>query len=157
MILMFGFWILNSNGYAEIVSSRDLIEGARRHDGRIITYQGEAIGDIMKRGNFSWINISDADNAIGAWVPNDLVDEITLTGDYKHMGDYVEIIGEFHRACAKHNGELDIHVENLIILKKGQEREEIVSPVRKKAAFVFLGVAVCLGILKLLISKYKKT
>jgi len=150
------FFVININS-AQAVLSNDLIENAKDYDGKVVKFRGEIIGDIMKRGDFSWINVSDEDNTIGVWIPVDLVSEITFAGDYKHAGDSVEILGEFHRACLEHHGELDIHAERLSILKKGEEKQESISPKKQKTTFVFLGVAICLGILKILVGRYKKT
>ena len=155
--LLIGLLLLASINSAEAVSSKDLIENAKDYDGKIVSFQGEVIGDIMKRGDFAWINVSDANNTIGVWISEDLANKITYTGDYKHRGDYVKIVGEFHRACSLHNGELDIHAERLTILKKGEYKKELINRTKQKTAFAFLGVAICLGILRILINKYKRT
>jgi len=150
------FLLININS-AQALPTKTLIENAKDYDGKIVRFKGEVIGDIMRRGDFAWINVSDTNNAIGIWVSAELADKITSLGDYKHTGDYVEIVGEFHRACLQHSGELDIHATKLIILKKGQEKKESINPTKQKTAFAFLGVAICLGILKILIERYKKT
>ena len=153
--LLIGFCLLVGINCAEAVSSADLIENAKDYDGRNISFQGEVIGDIMRRGDFAWVNIADEYNAIGIWVPKDLADKITYAGDYKHIGDYIELTGTFHRACLLHNGELDIHVRELRILRQGQYKEEVTDSKKQNIALIFLGVTLCLGILRLLIKRLK--
>jgi len=155
--LLIGLLLLIGINSAEAVSSKDLIENAEDYDGKIVSFQGEVIGDIMRRGDFAWINVSDVNNTIGVWISADLVNKIRFTGDYKHRGDYVKIVGKFHRACLLHDGELDIHAKRLKILNRGQQKKEVINRTKQKAAFAFLGAVICLGILKALMFKYKRT
>ena len=155
--LLISFCLLVGVNSTEAVSSTDLIENAKHYDGKTVSFEGEVIGDIMKRGDFAWVNVSDEDNAIGIWISKDLAGKITYTGDYKHIGDYVRVTGIFHRACSFHHGELDIHARELTILREGQYKKEVLDHKKKKIALIFLGVTICLGILRLLISKFKKS
>jgi hypothetical protein len=154
--LAIGLFLLAYVNLAQAVSADALIDHAKGYDGQVISFKGEVIGDIMKRGEFAWINISDGVNTIGVWVPIELIDKIRFTGDYKHTGDYVEIEGAFHRACLEHAGELDIHAEELTVLRAGEMRTAVVSQTKQKTAIGFLGVALCLGILKALTERYKR-
>jgi hypothetical protein len=98
---------------AQSISSNELITHAKQYDGRLVTYSGEVIGDVMLRGEFAWVNINDGSNAIGVWANAALAKEINFTGAFKSRGDTLEITGIFHRACLEHGGDLDIHVQAL--------------------------------------------
>ena len=111
--------LLVTNCYAGPVSSEDLIQNAKEYDGKEVTFQGEAIGDVMKRGNFCWVNILDGKNAIGVFSDKSVFDGVIFTGDYNHKGDIVEASGIFHRACLEHGGDLDIHVSKMTRLRDG--------------------------------------
>jgi hypothetical protein len=90
--------------FAETLSSAELIENSKKYDGKTVTYIGEVIGDIMRRGNFSWVNISDGENAIGVWMSADMAKTIKFTGNYKSKGDKLKVTGIFNRACIQHEG-----------------------------------------------------
>lgn len=105
------------------VSSSDLIERAREWDGQTIVYRGEAVGEVMRRGRFAWVNLHDGASAIGVWFPFRFAERIKILGDYFHSGDIVRITGVFHRACAEHGGDLDIHAVALEKVADGSPRE----------------------------------
>lgn len=108
----------------------ELIEKAKEYNGEEVTIQGEVIGESMKRGNYSWININDGTNAIGIWLDSDIAEEILFYGNYKCKGDTVKITGIFNRACKEHGGETDLHSSSLEIVKNGYEVNEQISPVK---------------------------
>lgn len=102
------------------VPVNDLIEKSREYDGKRVTISGEAIGDVMKRGTFAWVNVADSSAAIGVWLPYKEAKKITHTGSYRFRGDTVLVEGVFHRACPEHYGELDLHVNTLQIVSRGR-------------------------------------
>ncbi len=116
----FAFFVLHlSLALAWPVSSVTLIDNAKEYDGKTVVYEGEAIGDIMKRGAYSWVNLNDSVNAIGIWAENSLLKDIAYTGAYKSKGDWLEITGVFHRACPEHGGDLDIHAQAIRNINNG--------------------------------------
>lgn len=106
-------------GFAQNISSAELIEKAKDLDGSRVTYKGEAVTAVMKRGAYSWVSVNDGSNAVGVWGENSIVEEIGFIGDYKYKGDTIEVVGIFNRACSAHGGELDIHAEKIVILERG--------------------------------------
>lgn len=142
--------------FAQPVSSRDLIEHAKEYDGKIVSYQGEVIGDVMLRGDFAWVNANDGLNAIGIWVSKDLARKITLTGSYKFFGDTISVEGKFNRACLQHGGDLDIHANSLAILEKGYAVKETISIQKIIASLAFLAIVLFLGLLRILRKGIKK-
>jgi len=95
------------------VTSNDLIDKAKEYDGREVVYTGEVIGDILAQGDHTWINVSDGSNAIGIWVEAKDMQGIDTPGRYNMRGDTVRVTGVFHRACAQHGGDFDIHADKI--------------------------------------------
>jgi len=108
-------------GYTFALSSTELIEKSKEYDQQTVSYFGEVVGEVMVRGNFAWINVYDGTSAIGVWGAQDLVKEIKFGGSYKYRGDRVEVNGLFNRACRQHGGDLDIHAQEIKIVKPGHE------------------------------------
>jgi len=121
-----GLWVvLSSSIYAqEPASSKELIENAKALDGKTVTYKGEAVTAIMNRGEYSWVNLKDGDNAIGAWCESAQLESVKFLGDYRNRGDILEVEGIFNRACPIHNGEFDIQAVRVSIVKSGFRTEE---------------------------------
>lgn len=122
------------------LNSNELINNAKKYDGREITYSGEVIGDIMRRGEFAWLNVNDGNNAIGVWVNTALIKGIDFTGSYKSVGDAVEVSGIFHRACLEHGGDLDIHAQTLRKITAGKIVEHKADSFKGKLILILLGV-----------------
>jgi len=127
-----------STVYCAPTSSKELIDDADIFDGRVVTYKGEAVTAILKRGEYSWINLNDGANAIGVWCKTSLLGEVKYLGDYKHKGDIVEVEGAFHRACPQHRGEMDIHAEKVRILRQGFNIKEDIDKKKMHAAAALL-------------------
>lgn len=126
-----------------MVSSTELIENAKLYDGKDVVFQGEVIGDVMKRGDFSWVNINDGQNAIGVFFENSISCGITFTGDYDHRGDIVKVRGVFHRACLEHGGDMDIHAAGIVKLKDGNR---VIHKVDRKKLQTILWLSIILVI-----------
>lgn len=138
------------------VSSTELIENAKELDGKEVAYQGEAIGEVMTRGNYSWVNLHDADNALGVWLPNNFLGLISFTGSYTARGDWLEVKGIFNRACAMHGGDLDIHAAHLAKIRDGRQVKHRLVTEKQRLSIILSGVLLCLLILQLLSKKLKK-
>ena len=131
----------------EKVTSNDLIDKANEYDGHEIAYTGEVIGDIMVRGDYAWINVSDGNNAIGIWIKNSSIKDINMVGSYNNLGVTIEVIGVFNRACADHGGDFDIHGEKLEVIQKGYAIQRTLDPIKVILAYLlFAIVLICIGI-----------
>lgn len=139
-----------SNASAQPISSAELIKNAKQYDGKMVTYEGEVIGDIMVRGSYAWVNIHDGTLALGAWMSSDAADKIAYTGSYKTKGDWVEVIGVFNRACPEHGGDLDIHVVSFRKIRSGRGIAERQNIEKRNSALILLGVLGGVWILTLL-------
>ena len=106
--------------YAQAVSSTELISNAKHYDGKVITYQGEAVGDIMPRGDYAWVNLNDGNAAIGIWARKADLKDIIYLGGYRVKGDVIEVTGIFNRSCVEHGGDLDIHAQEIKKVSSGE-------------------------------------
>ncbi len=129
---------------AQEFSSTELIQRSRELDGQTVTYRGEVVGDVMRRGAFAWLNVNDGSNAVGVWVDSASAGAVERGGSYAWRGDTVLVIGELRRSCREHGGDLDIHAASVRVIKPGHRVTEIIS--MAKVRFVLI-----LGALTLLI------
>ncbi|MDD5116833.1 MAG: DNA-binding protein [Candidatus Omnitrophica bacterium] len=135
--------------FAKSISSAELINNAKGYDGKTVSYEGEAIGDIMKRGEYAWINVNDGINAIGIWINVSLLRDINYIGSYKSSGDKIEVKGIFHRACLEHGGDLDIHAESVRKIESGRMIDRKTDPAKRNLSLILGGVLVLIWILSL--------
>lgn len=126
VFILTGSFALNVNAES-VTDINDLIEKAKEYDGQEVTIQGEAIGESMKRGDYTWVNINDGTNAIGIWIESAKAEQIEFYGDYKHIGDTIKVTGTFYRACTEHGGEADVHSSSIEIVKIGNDVKEQIS------------------------------
>lgn len=108
----------------DCVSLSELIDEAKDYDGHVIKFRGEAIGNILYRGSYAWVNVSDANNsAIGIWMNADTARKISVLGHYGMRGDTLLVTGTFNRACPDHGGDPDIHAGTVVITRSGCETD----------------------------------
>lgn len=127
IILLLAFPLSLRVNAESVININDLIENAKQLDGQQVIVQGEAIGERLDRGDYSWVNINDGTNAIGIWVKKSEAEKISFYGNYKHKGDIIKITGIFHRACTEHGGEADLHSSSMVIIEEGHAIKEQVS------------------------------
>lgn len=111
-----------SLSWAKTFSADTLINESNQLDGKSVDFQGEVIGDIMRHDKYCWINVNDGTQAIGVYCTAEMTRSIKFVGDYKHTGDIIKVRGKFHKACQQHGGELDIHAQQVRIIKTGSLR-----------------------------------
>ena len=126
------------------VSSTALIEDAKRYTGVRVEYQGEAIGDLMERGGYGWVNLHDGNNAIGIWAPVSMLRQIKFVGDYNFTGDTVVVVGVYDQACDEHGGDIDIHAETLKVVRVGGKISHPINTNKAVAALILVSIAVAL-------------
>jgi hypothetical protein len=122
------------------ISSTELINNARDYDGKSVVYVGEAVGDVMVRGDFAWVNINDGENAIGIWLNKELAGEIQFTGSYRAKGDRLEITGVFQRNCIQHGGDMDIHAQSIRKISQGRVVGGELDTSKRNFVFILLAV-----------------
>jgi hypothetical protein len=122
-----------SNCYAQISTSLDLLNNAKQYDGKVVSYKGEVIGDVMIRGDYAWLHVNDGTIAIGIWTPKTMIQDILYAGNYHKKGDIVEVFGTFHRSCLEHGGDLDIHA---IEIRKITPGNFDIHPISRKKVYI---------------------
>jgi len=123
------------------VGAKALIADPRAYDGREILFEGEAIGDPMRRGDHAWINVLDADAALGVYAPLSDLDTIGAFGSSRAKGDIVLVRGIFHRACPDHGGDMDIHATSVTIVQPGHATPHPVDTLKLILVPVFIALA----------------
>lgn len=121
-----------------------LINNASKYDKKVITVKGEAVGEPMKRGNYTWVNIGDGSNAVGIWMKNKDADKIGTFGSDKFRGDVLVVTGTFSRACSEHGGDLDIHGISVKIQSKGYKNSETLDKNTMTVSIILSAVTLCI-------------
>ncbi|WMJ79366.1 hypothetical protein RBU49_10740 [Clostridium sp. MB40-C1] len=103
----------------EYTNFSNLVENNKSLDGKYITVKGEAIGEPMKRGNHTWINISDGSTSIGIWMENAQAEKVITFGSYKNKGDIIKTKVLFNKSCNEHDGEIDLHASQVQVIENG--------------------------------------
>ena len=101
------------------VAVSDLVNRAREFDARAVVVHGEILGDVMRRGEYVWLNLLDDGVAIGVWAKEKDLPAIGYKGSYWAKGDIVSVEGTFHRACPDHGGDLDLHAASIATVQRG--------------------------------------
>lgn len=122
-----------------------LISNPRAFDGKMVTVEGEAIGEVLLRKDRAWINISNQGMALGVYCSTEQASIITRLGNWKTTGDWVRVTGVFKVASASQDGESYLEAQSIAVVVKGTPRRHPVSPGRVTAAIV-------LGVLTLLVA-----
>ena len=145
IISLFSYCVIFSFGIAqaEPISSAELIQNPQWYDKKEVVYEGEVIGEVMRRKDGAWVNINDGENSVGVWMPLELAKEIEYKGSYKAKGDILQVNGTFNRACLQHGGDLDIHATSLRKIKSGWQRQERIILAKRNLLIVLL-VILCL-------------
>lgn len=146
LILVLLFMVFALPVHASSWSINELVENADMLDGVVVTIEAEAIGEVLERGEFAWVNINDKTNAIGVYVPIEEAKKIKFFGDYKHTGDTVRFSAVFHNACVEHGGEMDLHATSITIVKTGSSTDHPIEALKLIVfgflAFLTLGIGV---------------
>lgn len=131
----------------------DLIENSIKYNNKEFKIKGEAIGEKMDRGDYGWVNINDGTNAIGIWLTEEQLKEIEVLGNYKHKGDIIEVIGEFHRDCKEHGGDVDVHAKSIVKLTRGKIDVPVVDRNRIIISMVIITSTLALTVIYLKVRK----
>jgi len=128
-----------------LLSTTELVENSYKWDGKTVSFKGEVLQDLMVRSDGTWMNLSDGNNtAMGVFVPKDVaLPAIEHTESYRSVGDTVLVVGVFHRVCAQHQGETDIHATSVTIVKPGFTKA---NPIHRDRVAWLVVLSVLLGL-----------
>ena len=97
-----------------------LLSATKRQDNKKVAISGQAMGHaITVDADHKWVNLKSGNAMIGVYMTNELADEITQFGGYAKTGDTINVKGVYHLACDEHNGELEVHADEIEIVQQG--------------------------------------
>ncbi|MBU0573385.1 MAG: OB-fold nucleic acid binding domain-containing protein [Candidatus Margulisiibacteriota bacterium] len=126
----------------------DMINNAVSYDNQQVIIEAEIIGNVMKRGKITWLNVNDGSSAIGVVIASKDMPAIRYAGNYKHAGDRVRISGIFKRADEKYGGDLDIRAQQITVIEEGHKIERRVNHRKMMLVYILLPVVLFLIIIK---------
>ncbi len=138
-ILMWGYPIQGHAQSLKSVTLNQLIEESGKYDGEAVIVNGEALVEIMERGNDAWVNINDGTNAMGIFMPLEEAKKIKLFGEYHTLGDKIEIEAVFNRSCKIHGGDMELHFIKYKNITPGQDR---VTQINKQNLALAIGLTI---------------
>lgn len=116
------------------VTSSRVVECPEAFDGQVVTYIGEVIGDVLRRGDGAWVLMNDDDYALevgplsshgefrgynsglSVWLEGDLPDLVTHPGGPHWRGDVLQVQGVVHRTDPADGGGLTIRASRARVL-----------------------------------------
>ena len=138
-------------------SSTALVARPSFYNGKKVTFSGEAIGEVMVRGDHAWIHLNDDaymernveegaklggyNSGMAVWVPAGLTRQIDTYGDYSHEGSIVQVEGVFNKACKEHGGDMDIHADVVRVVRAGHDAKDPIHPLKAALAAVLAAAA----------------
>ena len=118
--LIFIILVLAASSALAIIPVQTLVENGKTYDEQVVEIQGEAIGDILVRGQNAWMNVLAKDgNAIGILCSKEQAQQIKILGNYKNRGDEVLVTGTFYRFMKEQSGETSIKAQSITIIRSG--------------------------------------
>jgi hypothetical protein len=141
---------------AVTVSSRALLACPDAYQGRRVRYTGEAVGEVLARGDHAWVQLNDgayhetgplphrpdyagANSGIGVRLPAGGAERIHRTGGPERRGDVVAVEGRFHRALPDTADAMVIDADRVRRVSAG---EPIAQPVRSERRIAALALGV---------------
>jgi hypothetical protein len=143
-----------------IVTSSDVIACPTAYDGRRVRYRGEVVGDVLLRDEGAWILVNDdayalevgplpahrehrgVNSGLTVWVPDRLLDAMSVTGRPGRRGDIVEVTGRVVRTDPADGGGLTVRATHLELLVPGVVVDE---PLDVPQLWLALGVLAVAG------------
>ena len=125
-----------------------LVKDGKKYDGREVAIEGEAIGDIMRRGGIAWVNVLSSDGtAIGVVMQPAQMRDISIMGNYSHRGDKLLIRGVMYRFAPMLQGETCIIAREVTLLKSGYPIAHRLSTAKKALALFLTACCVMCALL----------
>lgn len=146
------------------VTSNQLQDCPELYDRRVVRYQGEAVGGVLRRGGGAWVQMNDdvyagtlgplpahrgyrgGNSGVGVFLPGDLADQISVVGGPATRGDLVEVIGVFRRVDPASLEVTVVRARSLEILRPGEPFADVPLRDRQVAAGVLALLAVAVVI-----------
>lgn len=138
----------NPSPYAS-ADIRALLSAGQRQDGNDVVFTGEATGSpIIADEGHVWVNMKNSGAMIGVYMSNDLAEQITHYARYEHTGDTITVRGVYHLACVDHNGELEVHADQIEINAVGTSWVNPVYPIVYIVGIVLIVIGLTLTLVR---------
>lgn len=140
------------------VTIEDLANADSYMDGQTVQVTGEVVGDRIlseKSGDHCWITLQalgSSDVEVVSYMTRAMSDAIDTYGAYGRHGTHLRVRGIFNLACVDHEGQSDIHADNVSVITPGTIEEPLLEPRRLIPGIALLIV----GCLCLLVFNYMR-
>ncbi len=119
------------NSFIYDTTIEDILAETSLHDGRIVQFVGEAIGDRVlddASGKCCWVTVESmadgSDANISVYMTVEQAEQIDHFGRYGVTGTTLQIRGTFNQACSNHEGLVDVHATNVGVMARGVEHPD---------------------------------
>ena len=119
------------NSFIYDTTIEDILAETSLHDGRIVQFVGEAIGDRVlddASGKHCWVTVESmadgSDANISVYMTVEQAAQIDHFGRYGVTGTTLQIRGNFNQACPEHEGLIDVHATNVGVTARGVEHPD---------------------------------
>ncbi len=119
----------------DVLTLEEILLNSADYDMRVVTVIGEAVGDIMGRGQMFWVNIKDGNLFVGVILDREQAEKVEYLGRYGVRGDLLKITGPFYISSPAQYRDMAIEARSLHIEKRGGEFAEELSLWRFFLAF----------------------
>lgn len=140
-------------------SISELLSEGTLYDLQTVQITGEVVGDrISSEDEYDnyWICLQEQDSesptCVSVLMNKAQTELIDSYGNYKQVGTTLQVRGTFNMACKNHQGQTDIHVQEVTALKTGTPIENQVNPVILTAGII----SIIAGVLLLSLYNYRK-
>lgn len=125
----------------------ELVAASKRLDGRMVSFKGEAIGDVIDAsGGMKWVLVEEDGAGLSVLMNEEQAKSIVNLGRYGIKGSLVEVTGVYHIADIEQAGELDVRAYQLKVLEPGGPVETPLHLWKLVVGMIFLVGAVALGL-----------
>ena len=130
------------------VRLEDLLSSRQDLDGQLVSFSGEAIGDLIKADSkHTWVMLEDQGYGLSVLMRNEDADKIEHLGKYGVRGSILQVVGVYHIADPDQAGELDVVARSVSLVESGYSYEEPVHWWKLILGLIFLGAALGLSLL----------
>lgn len=116
------------NSFIYDTTIEDILGEPALHEGRIVQFTGEAIGDMVlvdPTGKYCWVAVESmadgSDSNISVYMTVEQAEQIDHFGRYGVTGTTLQVRGTFNQACSHHEGLVDVHADNVDVVARGVE------------------------------------
>lgn len=145
-LIFLTFWTIVI--FAGMPTISQLIENPSVYNGKFLTVQGQAVGSVMRRGNYAWVNMTDGSQTLGFWMPYSIAKEIKFTTSYNFKGDILTVEGTFVAMSLKHDGDMEFDVAKMVKIVPGGKIHHQINMEKVVILILLSSIALAIWIIK---------